>query len=303
MVCISPLALTIWPMPTAAAHSGGIHREQHQHHQHQHQNQNQNQNQHQNQHQHQHQQSNRSSLVEFARVRGLERSGTNLMQVILDNCGMSLSCGCKNHLTDGKTALTSKEQSHTPCWKHFIPPEPLDRTGNGTHGHDQSSIKSSSQCGSSKDRKLKGAEKIYSVIQVPNLAKLDDITGYNNPDSCGGTSSGSERPMIVVVIKNVFHWVLSICNYHSRACKSHNTRGIRCLVSQWNTFTRQFLRFHQEAPHRVKLVKYEDLVVRPQQAKSSYLTSLTRTWSCVLSRPFLTSCAFSRAKTLALIAA
>jgi len=109
-----------------------------------------------------------------ADVRGLKRSGTNLLQSLLYSC--DLKSNCTDTLPNGdQSFFKSIEQSRgKPCWKHL--------RVHSTQGT------------------ISGMRKPFPM----QLNKIHDLDKMTNHDS---------DVTYAVAVKNVFAWVLSIAKY------------------------------------------------------------------------------------------
>lgn len=213
--------------------------------------------------------------VVLDRVRGLERSGTNLLQTTLNQCRLTPSenschengafasffrarhndeppaddlIGSPLHehrrnvnpprRQPGRLLQGSHSQGF-PCWKHFRVQQ--DTTSAGLLG-----------------------PKLPAHLQglVHNLTSLDDLTSHP-----------AHNKTYVVVVKSPVAWVESFCGWHLR-CNVTDAATLRTLTAEWNGYVAKWFQLQDEQPSRVVLINYEHILINAHPALAPVIDSL-----------------------------
>lgn len=209
--------------------------------------------------------------VVLARVRGLERSGTNLLQNLLNLCALTYSEG---HCHDPEPFLqlfkqryprhTDDEADHGPRHRHHVHRlEPLEALVVG-RGHPVREHK--------RARRLSGYQgspcwKHFRVQadslpagmlgndataplagMVSNLSSLDALTDTRPPMTH------------VVVVKGPVAWVTSFCTWHLR-CNVTDEIVLGALTREWNGYVSKWFEMQDQHPARVVLASYEQILI------------------------------------------
>jgi hypothetical protein len=175
----------------------------------------------------------------LSHVRGLERSGTNMIQGFFEQCKVDIEGECVDLMPDGKSMFKGSDymsekginpelafprpDQDRPCWKHF------------------------------RNR------------AVHSLTTLDKMAG--------GNRYPNDEMVYFVTLKNPYAWIPSYCLFHLR-CHMDNMTTVVGLVHEWNDYMAKWLYLKEKHPNRVMLVRYEQILTNAADEFAPLLTYL-----------------------------
>jgi len=172
------------------------------------------------------------------KVRGLQRSGTNLLNTVLRSCNIEHSrCKCHSHLPNGSTWPYVSNHRWQPCWKHWRVSKKRQTFENG---------KSAS-------------------VAVNSLEELDSMTGRLGKDGC-------TTDRYVVVTKNPIAWIVSDAKYHKEVEKIKHVQGfLRRKSLDWTEYHQRWIMLKSLDPYRIRILPYEALLKDASSALPQYI--------------------------------
>lgn len=184
----------------------------------------------------------------FTPVRGLQRSGTNLMQSIFDTCEQR---ACLRSCDSGHCPKTSRRPG--PCCAPGVTRsgEPLPVIDHvSDHVRDTICHK----------HFLFKTDTPYAKVDRSIDASADTVADLDRLSSYDGNAT------YVVVIKHPFAWALSACRFWKCDRKDDGHGGIYEFVRIWNEYVGLWVKLRREAPARILLLRYEALLADPAAA-------------------------------------
>lgn len=179
------------------------------------------------------------SSLPIVRVMGLQRSGTNLWETMVNKC--SLPHGrCVPSSSDGKAVQCvggCSRKRFQPCWKHFRVNENHFTPQNSTTDYKSS---------------------------VESIHVLDRMTGVAKERSL---------PTYFVTIKSPFAWIRSDCMFHSNE-DCTNDGVLQAKLLEWHAYVGKWMELQRQLPRRVVILPYEQLLKEPSSSIKHVVKSL-----------------------------
>lgn len=198
----------------------------------------------------------------FEKVRGLQRSGTTMMQSIFDTCAQR---ACVSECT--RSGCPKRSAKPGPCCApgttRFGEPFPVPT--HNTHilfdpvQHDVCHKHFLFRARTPYARVVKKESSARFVdASVARLADLDRLSSFDG--------NGTDAPIYVVVVKHPIAWALSACKFWKCDRKLDRHGEIYEFVRLWNAYVGTWVALRDEDPGRVLLLRYEALLADPVDA-------------------------------------
>ena len=165
------------------------------------------------------------------KVRGLQRSGTNLLQQLLSNCQIQKTeCSCCDScafLKNGSRFPHVQNGRWQPCWKHWRIQRQYTTIDN---------------------QKLD--------VSVHSIRDLDTLLGRWGNRHC-------ISDVCVVAVKSPIAWLLSDMRFHKKSEKPllrERDYYLTKKLQDWIAYYQKWIELKQAHPFRVRIVPYESLL-------------------------------------------